>query len=172
MVVIYTDGACIGNPGPGGYGALLLAERYRKELGVGFRWTTNNRMEILAVIAGLEELKELGEWMELGEVIVYSDSRYVVDAVNKGWARRWKANGWRKSSTAKALNPDLWERLLNLLDTHDVTFKWVPGHSGDTGNSIADALAREAAKGKDLEVDRVYEALPRASYEFRRQRRG
>ncbi len=149
---MYTDGACSGNPGPGGYGALLLSGKHRAELSGGFRRTTNNRMEILAVIAGLESLREPRR------VTVHSDSQYVVDAVNKGWAKRWKANGWRRNKKEKALNPDLWERLLDLLDTHDVTFRWIRGHAGSAGNERADSLAVAASRGSGLAVDEGYEA--------------
>lgn len=150
-VTIYTDGACSGNPGPGGYGAILQHGKNRKELSGGFRKTTNNRMELLAVIAGLEALKDPCD------VTVFSDSRYIVDAVNKGWARRWKANGWRRNKKDRAVNPDLWERLLTLLDTHDTEFRWVKGHAGNPGNERADALAVAAANTEDLAVDQGYE---------------
>lgn len=125
---IYTDGACSGNPGSGGYGVVLLYNGARKELSAGYRKTTNNRMEVLAVIKGLEALKEKCS------VNLYSDSKYVVDAVNKGWAKKWRANGWRKSDKSKALNVDLWERLLTLLEYHDVTFIWVKGHADNAEN--------------------------------------
>ncbi len=151
-VTIYTDGACSGNPGPGGYGAILQHGNNRKELSAGFRKTTNNRMELLAVIAGLEALKDPCE------VTVFSDSRYIVDAVNKGWARRWKANGWRRNKKDKAVNPDLWARLLNLLEVHDTKFRWVKGHAGNPGNERADALAVAAVNTKDLAIDQGYES--------------
>ena len=149
---IHTDGACSGNPGPGGYGTVLQYGGHRKELSGGYRRTTNNRMEMLAVIKGLELLKERCE------VVVYSDSRYIVDAVNKGWARRWRANGWRRNARERALNPDLWGRLLDLLDAHDATLRWVKGHAGNPGNERADALAVAAANSGDLGVDEGYEA--------------
>lgn len=151
-VTIYTDGACSGNPGPGGYGTILQHGKNRKELSAGFRKTTNNRMELLAVIAGLEALKDPCE------VTVFSDSRYIVDAVNKGWARRWKANGWRRNKKDKAVNPDLWARLLNLLEVHDTKFRWVKGHAGNPGNERADALAVAAVNTKDLAIDQGYES--------------
>ena len=109
-VTLYTDGACSGNPGPGGYGAVLQFGESRKEISGGFAVTTNNRMELLAVIEGLETLKRPCA------VAVYSDSRYIVDAVNKGWAERWRANGWRRNKREMAVNPDLWARLLGLLE--------------------------------------------------------
>lgn len=151
-VALYTDGACSGNPGRGGYGALLQYDGRRYELSGGFRKTTNNRMELLAVIEGLSALRRRCE------VTVFSDSKYIVDAVNKGWARRWRANGWRRNRTDKALNPDLWARLLTLLDAHDVTMRWVKGHAGNPGNERADALAVAAANGRNLGVDAAYES--------------
>ena len=151
-VTIYTDGACIGNPGPGGYGAILIYEGRRRELSGGFRLTTNNRMEMLAAIAGLDALKEPCA------VTLYSDSRYVVDAMEKGWAERWRANGWRRNKKERAVNPDLWERLLDLAAKHSVAFKWVPGHAGHRENERADQLAFGAAKGQRLAVDEVYES--------------
>ena len=151
-VTIYTDGACSGNPGPGGYGAVLRYGGNSKELSGGFRKTTNNRMELLAVISGLETLKAPCE------VTIYSDSRYIVDAVNKGWAYRWKANGWRRNKKEKAVNPDLWDRLLTLLDTHDAKFRWVKGHAGNEGNERADKLAVAASKSECLAVDGGYES--------------
>ena len=151
-VTIYTDGACSGNPGPGGFGAVLRYEGRSKELSGGFRRTTNNRMELLAVISGLETLKAPCE------VTIFSDSRYIVDAVNKGWARRWKANGWQRNKKEKAVNPDLWARLLDLLEVHDTEFRWVKGHAGNQGNERADALAVAASKSECLAVDEGYEA--------------
>ena len=150
-VTIYTDGACSGNPGPGGFGAILRYGGHTKELSGGFRRTTNNRMELLAVIAGLEALRDPCD------VTIHSDSRYIVDAVNKGWATRWRANGWRRNKREKAVNPDLWDRLLTLLDTHDTQFRWVKGHAGNPGNERADALAVAAANSKRLAIDHGYE---------------
>jgi len=151
-VVMHTDGACSGNPGPGGYGTVMQFGNRRTELSGGFRRTTNNRMELLAVIVGFEALKQPCA------VTVYSDSKYVVDAVNKGWARRWRANGWRRNKREKAENPDLWARLLDLIETHSVVFRWVRGHAGDEGNERADALAVTASTGKNLAADEGYEA--------------
>ena len=154
-VTLHTDGACSGNPGPGGYGAVLQFGEHRKEISGGFALTTNNRMELLAVIRGLEGLKESCA------VTIYSDSKYIVDAVNKGWAERWRSNGWRRNKREKAINPDMWARLLDLLKTHDVEFRWVKGHAGNPGNERADALAVAASKGGDLAVDEGYEnAVP------------
>ena len=151
-VIIYTDGACSGNPGPGGYGAVLQYGESSKELSSGFRKTTNNRMELLAVIEGLKALKRPCD------VTVFSDSRYIVDAVNKGWAVRWQANGWKRNKREKALNPDLWGELLKLLKTHKVSLQWVKGHAGNPGNERADALAVAASQGENLAIDEVYES--------------
>ena len=151
QVTIHTDGSCLGNPGPGGYGVILEHDGHERELSGGFRRTTNNRMEMLAVIVGLEAL------MEPCCVTVYSDSRYVVDAIEKGWARKWRANGWMRTRGQRAINPDLWERLLTDLDKHDVELRWVPGHSGNAGNTRADRLAVAAAKGKNLHRDEGFE---------------
>ena len=151
-ITIHTDGACSGNPGPGGYGTVMQYGERRNELSGGFRKTTNNRMELLAVIEGLRALNRPCE------VTVFSDSKYIVDAVNKGWARRWQANGWRRNRNAKALNPDLWAELLQLLDAHKVTLRWVKGHAGNPGNERADALAVAASHGKNLAIDEGYES--------------
>lgn len=150
-VTIYTDGACIGNPGPGGYGTVLLYNGNRQELSGGYRRTTNNRMEIMAVLAGLRSLEEPSR------VTLYSDSRYVVDAMAKGWARSWRDKGWRKRDKAPALNPDLWAEMLDLSDRHQVEFRWVKGHSGDPENERCDELAVAAASGTELARDEVYE---------------
>lgn len=146
-VDIYTDGACSGNPGAGGYGAVILYKGQRKELSDGFKCTTNNRMEILAVIKALEALKVPCE------VDLYSDSKYVVDAIEKGWARKWKNNGWKRNKTDMALNVDLWERLLTLLEKHKVTFIWVKGHAANVENERCDFLARMAIKSGNLKTD-------------------
>ena len=151
-VTIYTDGACIGNPGPGGYGTVLLSGERRKELSGGFSNTTNNRMEILAAIVGLEALKKPSA------VTLYSDSRYLVDAIEKGWAVKWQANGWMRNKKDRAVNPDLWERLLALTKQHDVEFRWVRGHAGNKENERCDKLAVAAAKGKNLAVDSGYKS--------------
>ena len=152
-VTIHTDGSCLGNPGPGGYGAILQHGERQRELSGGYRATTNNRMEILAVIAGLEALTGRCS------VTVYSDSRYVVDAIAKGWAKRWQANGWMRNKRERAVNPDLWERLLAALERHEVEFQWVRGHSGNTGNVRADRLAVAAANGQALPRDEGFENL-------------
>jgi ribonuclease HI len=155
-VDIYTDGGCINNPGPGGYGVILIHKDRRKELSGGFRRTTNNRMEIVAAIKGLEALR--GRCL----VTIHSDSQYLVNAIEQGWARRWQANGWRRNQKEKAINPDLWESLLSLLDKHQVRFIWVRGHAGHPENERADELARTAALGKHLAVDEMYERTPPA----------
>ena len=149
-VDIYTDGACSGNPGKGGYGVVMLYNGARKELSAGYRLTTNNRMEVLAVIKALEALKERCR------VNLYSDSKYVVDAVTTGWAVKWKANGWKKADKTKALNTDLWERLLELLDFHEVSFIWVKGHADNKENERCDLLARTAIEGGNLLEDKNY----------------
>jgi ribonuclease HI len=140
QVRIYSDGACSGNPGPGGYGVVLLYNSHRRELSGGFSHTTNNRMELLGAITGLEALKERCA------VRLFSDSIYVVNGMRKGWAKKWRANGWRKADKKPALNTDLWSRLLDLAEQHDVRFEWVRGHSGDPENERADRLAVEAGQ--------------------------
>lgn len=134
-VEIFTDGACSGNPGPGGWGAILRYGDKVKELSGGEANTTNNRMELSAVIAALSALKEPCN------VVLTSDSKYVIDSVTKGWARSWKSKGWVKSNKEKALNPDLWDKLLALLDIHNVEFVWVKGHAGHPENERCDELA-------------------------------
>ncbi len=150
LITIYADGACLGNPGPGGYGTVLLYKDNRKELSAGYKRTTNNRMELMGAIAGLEALKARSR------VLLHSDSKYVVDAVEKGWAQKWKRNGWRKPDKQMAMNPDLWERLLDLCSRHDVRFAWVKGHSGVPENERCDELANAAAAGAELAVDEGY----------------
>lgn len=147
MIVMYTDGASQGNPGPGGYGVVLKYKQHRKEMAQGFRRTTNNRMELLAVIVGLEAIKEPGY-----EVTVYSDSRYVVDAIEKKWL--W---GWVKKNFAKVKNPDLWQRLLKVYTKHKVRFVWVKGHAGNPENERCDQLAVKAALSPQLLIDEGYE---------------
>ena len=144
QVHLYSDGACSGNPGPGGYGTILVFGGVEKELSAGYRLTTNNRMELRGVIAGLEALKEPCA------VTVWTDSRYVVDAIEKGWARKWESQGWMRTKKEPALNPDLWTRLLDLCDRHDVRFSWIRGHAGHPYNERCDALAVAAAQGSPL----------------------
>lgn len=151
-VLIYTDGACIGNPGPGGYGVVIVAGVHRAELSQGFRRTTNNRMEILAAIAGLQALTQKCR------VTLFSDSEYVVKAMSLGWAKRWRAKGWKRNSREFALNPDLWERLLKLCEYHQVEFTWIRGHAGNSENERCDQLATQAAMGPHLSIDEGYES--------------
>lgn len=147
---IYTDGACSGNPGAGGYGVVMLYKGARKEISQGYKVTTNNRMEMLAVIKALESLKEPCE------VTLYSDSKYVVDSITKGWVYGWKKRGWIKSDKKKALNTDLWERLLPLLEKHKVEFVWVKGHADNIENERCDELARMALVSENLLEDENY----------------
>lgn len=151
-VTIYTDGACVPNPGAGGYGVVLLYGTRRRELSGGYRFTTNNRMEVLAAIRGLQALKEPCD------VTVFTDSQYLVQAIMKGWARRWRAQGWRRTKTHVAVNPDLWGQLLELCDCHDVRFEWVKGHAGIVENERCDVLAMAACQVPNLPVDDAYEA--------------
>ena len=139
-VEIFTDGACSGNPGPGGWGAVLRYKSTEKEISGGEANTTNNRMEITAVIEALALLKEPCN------VTLYSDSQYVCNALTKGWAKKWKANNWMRNKTDPALNPDLWERLLALYAKHNVTIVWVKGHAGHPENERCDRLAVAQAK--------------------------
>ena len=151
-VTIYTDGGASGNPGPGGYGALLMYGEHEREMSAGFRLTTNNRMELLAVIVALEALKRPGM-----EVHIYSDSKYVVDAVEKGWVM-----GWERKNFKDKKNPDLWKRFLVVYRHHKVTFHWVKGHAGNPNNERVDALAVAAYLTGELGVDAVYESTGRA----------
>lgn len=150
-VDIYTDGACSGNPGKGGFGCVLMYNGKRKEISEGYKLTTNNRMEVLSVVRALEALKEPCI------VNLYSDSKYVVDAINKGWAEKWKKNNWYRTKNEKASNIDLWEKLLMLLEIHKVTFIWVKGHANNVWNERCDFLAREAASLENLLIDFGYE---------------
>jgi ribonuclease HI len=152
-VLSYTDGCAIDNPGPGGYGVLLCCKEHRRELSGGFRWTTNNRMELLACIEGLKALKRRCS------VVLYSDSRYVVNGMTKGWAQRWQAKGWKLASDQDVKNADLWGQLVGLCQQHYVEFRWVRGHSGNPNNERCDQLAMTAAREQDLAVDVAYEAI-------------
>ena len=140
IVTIYTDGACSGNPGPGGWGAILEYQGQEKELSGGETETTNNRMELMGVISALEALKRPCQ------VELYSDSQYVINAIEKGWAIRWRQNSWMRNKREPALNPDLWERLLKLLEVHQVTFHWVKGHAENPKKNRCDALAVAESK--------------------------
>jgi ribonuclease HI len=145
-IILYTDGAASGNPGPGGFGVVLISGRHRKEISGGFRHTTNNRMELLAVINGLEALK-----IEKSNVTIYTDSKYVADAVEKGWVF-----GWEKRQFAKKKNPDLWLRFLKAYRRHRVRFIWIKGHAAIPENERCDILAVKAAQGSDLPEDTGY----------------
>ncbi len=151
LVTIYTDGACIGNPGPGGYGAVLMAGGKRKELWGGFRRTTNNRMELMAAIVALEALKEPCQ------VKLYSDSQYMVESLNSGAVLKWQAKGWKRDKKQPAQNVDLWERLLEQTKRHSVTMEWVQGHAGDRENEVCDRLSNKAARRGSLPADEAYE---------------
>lgn len=145
-ILIYTDGAARGNPGPGGYGVVLMSGKHRKELSEGFRRTTNNRMELLAVIKGLEELK-----FEGSEVMIYTDSKYVADAVEKGWVFNWERKGFKKKK-----NPDLWKLFLKVYRKHNIKFTWIKGHADIPENERCDRLAVEASKQPFLKDDTGY----------------
>lgn len=146
-VTIYTDGACSGNPGPGGWAAILIFGTHRKEISGGFLNTTNNRMELIAVLEALSLLKEQCS------VALYSDSRYIVDAINAGWLKKWQANNWRRNKKEKALNVDLWQRLLPFMQQHQIKFLWTKGHANDERNIRCDELAVAASRKKDLQED-------------------
>ena len=141
-VTMYTDGSCLGNPGPGGYGAVLLSGPHRMELAKGFSGTTNNRMEIMAVIAGLESLKTKSA------VEIITDSQYVKKAFTDRWLIGWQKNGWKTAAKQPVKNQDLWKRLVPLIEAHEVKWRWVRGHSGDPENERCDVLARGAASGR------------------------
>lgn len=149
-IIIYTDGACTGNPGKGGYGAVIIDGDRREELSAGYKLTTNNRMEMMGAIAALESLKSNSK------VKLHSDSKYIVDAVVKGWAKKWQANGWRRNAKEMAKNPDLWQELLDLCKIHDVEFVWVKAHAGIAENEKCDRLAVAAAHGSNLITDQGY----------------
>ena len=146
-IVIYTDGGCLGNPGPGGYAAVVLDDQERNELSGGYKRTTNNRMEVLACIKGLESTPSGAE------VVLISDSKYTVDAMTKGWARKWRSKNWMRTPTEAAKNPDLWKRMLEVCEERKVMFRWVKGHAGTEENERCDELAVSASRGDDLAVD-------------------
>lgn len=149
-VTIYTDGACSGNPGKGGFGVVLNYMGKKKEISKGYRCTTNNRMEIMAALAGLSALKEPCK------VVLYSDSKYLVDSVNKGWIASWQKNGWKNSKKEKVKNRELFEELIELMNVHEVEYRWVKGHDGHSENERCDYLATSAAKADNLEEDTGY----------------
>jgi ribonuclease HI len=150
-IIIYTDGACIGNPGPGGYGAVILDGTKRTQISGGFQATTNNRMELLAIIESLKLMKGKSR------VMVNTDSKYIVNAVQKGWLEKWAANRWMRNKRDKAENADLWKQMVRLLEKHEVHLKWVKGHAGNIENEVCDRLASAAARGKGLKVDKGFE---------------
>jgi len=150
-VELYTDGACLGNPGPGGWACILKSGQNVKTLSGGARRTTNNRMELIAVLEGLRALKRPCR------VTVHSDSQYLVNAMTRGWVQRWRAQGWMRNKKEPALNPDLWEMLLELIGHHHVTWVWVRGHAGQPENEACDALAVKMAQRPDLPPDEGYE---------------
>ncbi|HXW07787.1 MAG TPA: ribonuclease HI [Vicinamibacterales bacterium] len=152
-VLVFTDGACSGNPGPGGYGVILQYGDYRRELCGGYRRTTNNRMELTAAITGLQSLRERCH------VTLFSDSEYVVKGISRGWARGWRAKGWRRSGRTVP-NWELWRRLLELCEYHDVHVRWVEGHAGHAENERCDELAVQAYGCNNLAVDLGYERPP------------
>ena len=147
--IIYTDGACSGNPGPGGWAAVVITNGDQRELSGGLSRTTNNRMEIMAMLKGLEALENRSK------VLVVTDSRYLHDALTKGWLRRWQQNGWKTSAKKPVKNQDLWESMLDLLKKHEVTTQWTPGHRGQKENERCDLLARTAAARPHLPVDAI-----------------
>lgn len=149
-VEIYTDGACSGNPGPGGYGVVLKYGAREKELSGGYVLTTNNRMELMAVIKALEALKKPCK------VTLYSDSKYIVDAMSLGWVLKWRGAGWMRGKSGPAKNPDLWQRILELADIHQIRWVWVKGHASNPYNNRCDRLAVQAAAGNNLPPDPGY----------------
>jgi ribonuclease HI len=150
-IKMYTDGGSLGNPGPGGYGIIIKYKDKVKEISGGYNNTTNNRMELTAAIVGLSTLKEKCN------VTLFTDSKYVVDGINKGWAERWKKNNWKRNKKDKAENTDLWDKLLNLISEHSVKFEWVKGHAGHPENERCDKLVKEAASKNHLPVDEGYD---------------
>ncbi|MEO8795922.1 MAG: ribonuclease HI [Daejeonella sp.] len=147
MIELFTDGASSGNPGPGGYGLILKSGKHYKEISAGYRKTTNNRMELMAVIVGLEQVKQPGQ-----PIMVFSDSKYIIDAVEKRWVFGWVNKGF-----AGKKNKDLWLRFLSVYKVHDVRFTWVKGHAGHPENERCDELAVQASKNKNLLIDSVFE---------------
>ena len=152
LIDMYTDGASSGNPGPGGYGVILKYKDHIKELSGGFRKTTNNRMELKAVIEGLKSLKEKCK------VNIYSDSKYIVDAIEQEWIYKWKNLGWRRNKKQKLLNPDLWKELFNLLQKHKIKLFWIKGHSAHPENERCDYLAVKASQQPNLQADKYFES--------------
>ncbi|MBQ2671360.1 MAG: ribonuclease HI [Clostridia bacterium] len=139
-ITVYTDGACSGNPGPGGWGAVLIYNSHRKEISGGEKLTTNNRMELTALIKALEIVNQKCK------INIFTDSKYLCDGINKGWAENWRKNSWKKSDNKPAINPDLWEKLLDLLKNHKYKINWVKGHAGHPENELCDKLATDEIK--------------------------
>ena len=150
-VVLITDGSCLGNPGRGGWAAILRFRGYARELWGAERETTNNRMELMGAIVALEALKKTSK------VVMTTDSQNLVNAMNQGWAQRWRSNGWKRNKKDKALNPDLWERLLRVVNKHQVTWEWVKGHSGHKENERCDFLANESARNNPESIDTEFD---------------
>ena len=150
-IVIYTDGAARGNPGPGGLGVVMIYGKHRKELSEGYALTTNNRMELMACIVALRKVGKTKK-----SITLYSDSQYVVNGISKGWAKGWRKRGWIKSDKQPAINPDLWAELLELTESLDVDFRWVKGHAGNEYNERCDELAVRSAGGDNLPEDKGY----------------
>lgn len=150
-VLIYSDGSSLGNPGPGGYGVIMKWKDKELKLSQGFRKTTNNRMELLGPIIALKKLKKPEN------VLITTDSRYVIDGIEKGWAKKWQKNNWMRDRKNKALNSDLWKMLIELCDHHTVNFFWVKGHMGHIENEECDLLAKNAASSNDLIIDENFE---------------
>ena len=150
-IEIFTDGACAGNPGAGGYGVIVARGSVRQEFSGGFRKTTNNRMELMAAIVGLMEIETPSP------VTIFTDSQYVANGITKGWAKKWRSQGWMRTPKDPAINPDLWETLLQLCDRHDVTFQWVRGHAGHPENERCDKLSVAQTQRQDLPSDTIYE---------------
>ncbi len=149
-ILIYTDGACIGNPGPGGYGVVLISGEHRKELFGGYSLTTNNRMEMMAAIKALVSLKSNST------VTLFSDSQYVVNAMKQGWAKKWERQNWMRNRSEFVKNPDLWQQMLELSKIHIIEFVWIKGHAGNKENERCDRLAVMAASSAQLEIDHGY----------------
>jgi ribonuclease HI len=153
-IVVYTDGGSINNPGPGGYGVVIVEARKVRELSGGFRLTTNNRMEMMAAIVALRELQDRKKQIDL-----FSDSSYLVNGINKGWVKKWSTRGWKKADGQDVLNIDLWQELLSLTENVNVSFNWVKGHAGHEGNERCDKLAVASARLSGLPVDVEYESV-------------
>ncbi|MCX6149099.1 MAG: ribonuclease HI [Ignavibacteriales bacterium] len=149
-ILIFTDGGSLGNPGPGGYGIIIKYKDKVKEISGGYKLTTNNRMELMGTIVALNALKEKCN------VTLHTDSKYVVDGIEKGWAERWKKNGWKRNKKDKAENPDLWDKLLEVISQHNVKMEWVKGHAGHPENERCDKLVKEAASQNHLPEDKGY----------------